>query len=110
MCAGKLAWGPNNTNACPAGSSVIVDEAQCQAAAATVGMVYGGSVSYAGRPRGCYWVTGSGTVGLNTHPTGAANQYIQPLCAVAATGVRVMCVRACVRACARGSRVCVCVQ
>ncbi len=83
--AGKLVWGALNTNACPAGSSVITDAAQCQAAAATAGKGWSGSGSWPDAPRGCAWYTG-GTVFLNTHPTGAADPDRQPLCAVAATG------------------------
>ncbi len=78
------------SNECPAGSSVITDEAQCQAAAATAGKVWAGSVNGPAYPRGCYWVTINinSNVLLNTHPTGGAYQYDQPLCAVAATGAR----------------------
>ncbi len=86
--AGKLAWGVQGANACPAGSSVINDAAQCQAAAATAGQAWAGSFSFSNEPRGCYWVTGSGSVGLNTHPTGAAHPKDQLLCAVPATGLR----------------------
>ncbi len=82
MCAGKLAWGALNTNACPAGSSVISDEAQCQAAAATAGKGWYGSASVSTDPRGCAWYTAGYGVALNTHPTGAANPDTQPLCAV----------------------------
>ena len=87
--AGKLAWGAANTNACPAGSSVITDAAQCQAAAATAGKTWYGSDSWSSYPRGCYGYTGNSAVWLNTHPTGAAHPYDQPLCAVAATGASV---------------------
>ncbi len=84
--AGKLAWGAPDTNACPAGSYVIVDEAQCRAAAATAGKVWIASASWAANPRGCFWDTSYSDVFLNTHPTGAAYPNDQPLCAVAATG------------------------
>ncbi len=84
-----VAWGAANTNACPAGSYVIVDEAQCRAAAATAGKGWYGSGSYSNRPRGCSGATaGSVAVLFNTHPTGAANPYSQPLCAAGTTGVR----------------------
>ena len=80
--AGKLVWGPNNTNFCPAGSYVITDLTQCQSAAATAGKGWGGSVgSYSEYPRGCYGST-AGYVNLNTDPTGGANPGTQPLCAV----------------------------
>ena len=35
--AGKLAWGAYNSNACPAGSYVIIDVAQCKDAATITG-------------------------------------------------------------------------
>jgi hypothetical protein len=80
--AGKLAWGEQGTNACPAGSSAITDVAQCQAAAKTAGKNWYGSSKDAGSPRWCSWLTNVKMVYFNTHPTGAANQYGQPLCAV----------------------------
>ena len=84
------------SNACPAGSYVITDAAQCQAAAATAGKGWVGSVSYSAEPRGCYLYTLSGNVALNTHPTGAAHPVDQPLCAV---GTGPACVRARLRVC-----------
>ena len=90
--AAKLVWGEFNTSSCPAGAYVIVDEAQCHAAAATAGKGWFSSESDATEPRGCYWYTDNRYVALNTHPTGAASPYAQLLCAVLpATGV---CIRA----------------
>jgi hypothetical protein len=92
---GKLAWGVKGTNECPAGSYVIVDEVQCQAAAATAGKAWQGRTSQATWARGC--ALQYGEVWLNAHPTGAADARDQPLCAVGAAGasdrVRVMAAR-----------------
>ncbi len=85
--AGIVSWGAAGSNACPAGSYVIVDEAQCQAAAATTRKDWRGGESLPGMPRGCYWYTSTSNVYLNAHATGAAFQYAQPLCAVG-TGPR----------------------
>ncbi len=118
-CAGKLAWGAANTNACPAGAYVIVDYAQCEAAAATAGKAWYRSGSWADEPRGCFWLTADNYVYLNTHPTGGAAPFDQPLCAVGAAGSQCafVCARACVCvsvcvcacACVHFVRVCVCV-
>ncbi len=101
--AGKLAWGVKGSNACPAGSSVITDVAQCQAAAATAGKTWRDGRYKSTSPRGCYdyylQVFGEAFsdngVYLNTHPTGAAEASSTPLCAVPATGV-CACACACV--------------
>jgi hypothetical protein len=85
--AGVLAWGVKGTNVCPAGSYVIVDEAQCQAAAATAGKGWKDSSSHATWARGCI-VSFEREVWLNPHPTGAADSSDQPLCAVGAAGAR----------------------
>ncbi len=91
VCAGSFVWGINGSNACPAGSSVITDAAQCQAAAAAAGLrwdrSYDGLTTF---PRGCFLDT-DGTVALNTDATGAEKSGSQPLCAVPATGVRAQC-------------------
>ncbi len=88
--AGKLAWGAFGTDACPAGSSVITDYAQCKAAAATAEKTFmPNNVSADGAPRGCYCYLATATicnVVLNTHPTGGTNDGAAPLCAFPATG------------------------
>ncbi len=108
MRAGKLTWGALNTNACPAGSFVITDAAECQVAAGTAGMPWvGDPLRDPFIPRGCIGEPsregggGGNVVYLNTHPTGNNNPVFQPLCTVGAAGVRAVCVRACVRACVR---------
>jgi hypothetical protein len=90
--AGKLAWGAFNTNYCPAGSYVITNVAQCQAAAATAGKPWlgsGSSVDDNLKPYGCFWYTAvySGYVYSNRNTNGKATSLAQPLCAVPATGV-----------------------
>jgi hypothetical protein len=84
-----LAWGGMGSNACLAGSDMIVSEAKCQAAAAATGRNYIQSGSWYDVPRGCYGGH-SNSLYFNTHPTGGANQWCQPLCAVP-TGARAQC-------------------
>ena len=107
--AGVIAWGVQGANACPAGSYVIVDEAQCQAAAKTAGKVWGGSVSGSSFPHGCFGTRIDDNVYYNPHPTGGTSSGWSPLCAVGAAGasgcVRV-CARARVRVSARAHGVC----
>ena len=86
--AGTLVWGVEGSNACPAGSSVITDEYQCQAAAATAGKAWSHSGSWSNFPRGCFYYTVNSGVVLNRDATGGANPGDMPLCAVAATGLR----------------------
>jgi hypothetical protein len=74
--------GPANTNACLAGSAKITDVTACPAAAAALGKTYGGSVSQAQRPSGCYLDTGDGTVYFNPSAPGAAAAGAQPVCRV----------------------------
>ncbi len=91
VCAGSFVWGINGSNAlCPAGSSVITDAAQCQAAAAAAGLPWDQSGSWTTFPRGCFSYT-DGTVALNTGATGAEKSGSAPLCAVPATGVLAQC-------------------
>ncbi len=85
-------WGAPGSNVCPAGSYVIVDSSQCQAAAAGQGWSWHGMSdgSMSDAPRGCYGYLGGSSVKLNTHATGGLGyNYYQPLCAVAA-GVRII--------------------
>ncbi len=86
-CAGIFLFGVKGSNACPAGSYVIVDEAQCKIAAETAGQGYFGSVPGSGFPRGCS--LGS-VVQFSTDPTGGADPNMQPLCGVG-TGPRAQC-------------------
>ncbi len=87
-CARAVAWGNEYTNYCPAGSYVITDAAQCEAAAATVGRGWAGSTSASYAPRGCYANTleHGGWVFRNRDPTGSGSSGRQLLCAVG-TGV-----------------------
>jgi hypothetical protein len=116
FCAGFVD-GALNTNACPPGSSKIVLATACVSAAAAVGRSYGGSLTDAIRPSGCYTATGvtTGSVFFNDHPTGAPNAMTRPLCAgAAATSIAANrhtwaeCVCVCARTCVCVF-VCVCV-
>jgi hypothetical protein len=104
-CAGKLIWGVTSSNECPTGSYRIVDEAQCKDAALTAGKNWhGGYARDNFSPGGCI-SNGPTLVMFNPHPTGAANDYMQLLCAVDDVGACV-----CARARARvWAIVCVCV-
>ncbi len=96
-CCAAFALGGASTNACPASYGRVATPDACASAAAVAGKVYGGIVTLPGLPAGCLWVTLGSTIFCNTHATGAANVYAQPLCAGAAqldTNVR-----ACVCAC-----------
>ena len=69
------------SKACPQGFFPVQTDAACQSLAAIGGKSYGGSVIVATLPPGCFWLTVSGGVYLNTHATGAAHPNAQPLCA-----------------------------
>ncbi len=77
-------------NVCPAGFLRLGTADACASAAAVAGEAYyeaySGTYSY--YPAGCFWHTASGGFYYNTHPTGAANFYAQPLCAGAAPPLR----------------------
>ena len=76
--------GGASSTACPASYSRLDSGDACESAAAIAGKAYGGNGAYSYYPAGCFWHTASGSVYYNTHPTGAANYYAQPLCAGAA--------------------------
>jgi hypothetical protein len=108
-CAGAYVLGASNTNSCPSGSSKIGTAAACaSAAAATVGLTYVGSATNLNSPSGCFHNIANPpfVVVFNDAVPGAADKFVQPLCAGARRPdpprTRVganMHVRACVRAC-----------
>ena len=77
-----------NTTTCAAGYSKIGDEPACEAAAKAVGKSYGGNVTDASSPPGCFLRVDSGKVLLNLDRAGAADPLGQPLCAREYTAAR----------------------
>jgi hypothetical protein len=73
--------GKLSSKACPQGFSQVTTEAACQSLTAIGGKSYGGSVTVATFPSGCFWLRVGGGVYLNTHSDGNANPDAQPLCA-----------------------------
>ena len=80
--------GADGSNVCPANSAKITDMPTCVAAAASVGVTFQSTETYADYPSGCYsrdydfdGVYLYSEVYLNPHATGAASSDSQPLCA-----------------------------
>jgi hypothetical protein len=82
-------FGDLNSSKCPANYVPIVDQATCSSAAMDTGKLWGGNVTNAARPMGCFWYntsTATSTtkqVFLNLHATGAGESNTRPLCASA---------------------------
>ena len=98
--AGAYVSGADGSNACPAGSTRIANQAACRTAAAaagkTVGSVFAGT--YVNYPPGCYYSTSSNTAYFNRHAVGAEVSDYQVLCtALVTTGAPPphRCVRVC---------------
>jgi hypothetical protein len=79
LCAGFVD-GADNTNHCPLGFSKIGTKEACAGAATALGRNYGGRVTVASYPSGCYSY-GLYLAYFNEHPTGAPNPHYAPLCA-----------------------------
>ena len=84
LCAGTFVYGDAGSNACPSGSSLIMDEATCRSAAISLGKVWvrSGATSSTTWPRGCYWWTTTIAVYVGTALPGAGNSEARLLCAV----------------------------
>ncbi len=84
-CAGAYVSGAAGSNACPAGSVRIVDEADCRLAAAFAGKTPDSPFVYTNAydPRGCFYVTRTNSAYLNPHAVGAGYSGSQLLCAAA---------------------------
>jgi hypothetical protein len=93
-CADIFVWGELGSNACPAGSYVILDDVQCESAAVSAGQRWVGSSSQGQYLKGCFWNSNNGGgVFRNTDPTpdGSILKFIPemslaPLCAIGAAG------------------------
>jgi len=75
--------GQPNTNVCPFGSTRILDEATCRAAAVARGNTFQQVETQAQYPAGCQTFQNANqapTVYLNLHPTGASDANSIPLC------------------------------
>jgi hypothetical protein len=73
--AGKYTWGAVGKNACPDGTTRIVDLTACQAAAAAAASPRPKtSEDTVDSPKGCYSSTTSRSVFFNAHATGAGNR------------------------------------
>ncbi len=110
-CAGAYVAGAAGSNACPAGSVRIEDEAACSTAVILTGKTAGGSNPFveteSAFPRGCYY-TGGTKAYFNTHAVGTGNSGAQLLCAALATTgaplTRRCADRACTARCSRAVR------
>jgi hypothetical protein len=76
--------GGTSSNDCPANYLRLDTPDVCGIVADIANRTYGGAVTSPGLPAGCYWVTLGSTFYYNTHATGQANVYAQPLCSGAA--------------------------
>ena len=83
-CCAAFALGGASSNVCPAGLLRLDTADACASAAAIANKTNGGSGAYSYYPAGCFWHTVTGSAFYNTHATGAANYYAQPVCAGAA--------------------------
>ena len=83
LCA-AFALGGTSRSVCPTGYVRLATADACTSAAAVAGTAYSEAAAYSYYPAGCFWHTITDSVYFNTHPTGAANYYAQPLCAGAA--------------------------
>jgi hypothetical protein len=79
LCAAFV--GTLNSMVCPQSYSQVTTEAACKSLAAIGGKSYGGNVTVATLPPGCFWLNVGGGVYLNTHASGAAHANAQQLCA-----------------------------
>ena len=87
---GRYAYGGLDSNTCPINFVFITSGSACSAAAAAVGLSYGGSDAEGTfYPRGCYRYTGS-TLYYNTDPVGGPDSSSSLLCTVSATGAPTM--------------------
>jgi hypothetical protein len=82
--AGSYMSGPWRSNECPAGSERIVTEAACRTAGAAAGKTFGGTVTYAIYPRGCFYCIDSAY--FNRDAVGAGDASSRLLCAAVTTG------------------------
>jgi hypothetical protein len=88
-CAGVYISGAIDSNACPAGSVRIEDEAACRTAAAAAGKPVPSLYfvqTFSAYPRGCYYVTTTNNAYFNAHAVGAGSSRYQLLCAAVTTG------------------------
>ena len=83
-----FALGGTSSNGCPASYLRLDNPDVCGIVADIANRTYGGIVTSAGLPAGCYWVTLGSTFYYHDHAAGAANVYAQPLCAGAARPAR----------------------
>jgi hypothetical protein len=88
-CAGDYVLGAASTNACLAGAAKLTTAAECEAAAAALGKLYGGAFPKPLRPSGCFLDTSDGKAYFNPSATGAAARNSQPLCVFGAPRLRV---------------------
>ena len=84
MCCAAFALGGAKSNFCPSSYLRLDRGDACASAATFANRTYGGSSAYSYYPAGCYWHTITGGIYYNTHATGAANYFAEPLCAGAA--------------------------
>ena len=70
--------GGMNTNDCPEGISVNMNQFECKEAAPLLNFTFIENVVWADSPKGC--VKYSVYVYYNSHPTGNASEYEAPLC------------------------------
>ena len=89
---GRYAYGGLDSNTCPINFVFITSDSACSAAAAAVGLSYGGSdAEGTNYPRGCYRYSGDVMeVYYNTDPVGGPESSSQLLCTVSGTGAPTM--------------------
>ena len=97
VCAGAPATPPTfsprsefalgSANDCAASNLLerLKTETACEKSATNANMTYGGSETYSGLPRGCYWITTGSSFYFNPDPVGAQNSYARPVCAALGT-------------------------
>jgi hypothetical protein len=76
-----FALGSAGGTSCPPGNATVLSPAECQKAAGSAAMPYGGAVIVTGLPAGCFWLrVGVGSFFFN-NAAGQSNAYAQPVCA-----------------------------
>ena len=73
--------GTTNSKTCQVSYLQVITEAACKSLAAIGHKLYGGSVSLASFPAGCFWFTVGDGVYLNRNADGRAHPNTQLLCA-----------------------------
>ena len=83
LCKALWLRGKLGTNSCPSSSVDIQDVGTCQTASISLGLTWGGTGSWNDFQGKCG--SSSGNAYLNSHPTGAAWSFGQPICPNCAT-------------------------